>query len=173
MSKILLALMLAAGFMGQANAALIVDTGAVENGTGWTLVDWQYFGGKFSINSAQTINAIDSYFNVTGSGSLNFSIHANGGNVPGSVLYTTSDWYGAGSAMGWHGVSGLNWNLAAGDYWVSFRPDATFYGAVPGNHADGALCAGLWQLRMVRPARWRDEFPEYRRAHRRHGDRRS
>jgi hypothetical protein len=132
MSKILLALMLAAGLMGQAHAALIVDTGGSGSGTGWALYDWQYFGGKFHIDSAQTINGIDGYLNVITAGSLNFAIHANGGNVPGSVLYTTSEWYGGGSPMGWHGVSGLNWNLAAGDYWVSFRPDATFGGSIAG-----------------------------------------
>lgn len=132
MKKVLLALMLAAGLMGQANAALIVDTGATASGPGWSLIEWQYFGGKFSIDTAQTITAIDGYFDVNGAGSLNFTIHANGGNVPGSVLFTTSEWYGAGSALGWHGVSGLNWNLAAGDYWVSFKPDATLTGSMPG-----------------------------------------
>lgn len=130
MSKILIALMLAAGFMGQANAALIVDTGGSGSGTGWALYDWQYFGGKFSIGSAHTINAIDTYINVITAGNLHYSIHANGGNVPGSVLHTTSTWFGGGSPMGWHGVTGLNWALDAGDYWVSFRPDASFGGSM-------------------------------------------
>lgn len=130
MSKILIALMLAAGCMGQANAALIVDTGGSGSGTGWALYDWQYFGGKFSIGSAQTINAIDTYINVITAGNLQYAIHADGGNVPGSELYAASTWFGGGSPMGWHGVAGLNWNLAAGDYWVTFRPDATFGGSI-------------------------------------------
>lgn len=132
MSKILIALMLAAGFMGQANAALIVDTGGSGSGTGWALYDWQYFSGKFSIGSAQTVHAIDTYINTITAGNLNYTIHANGGNVPGALLHTTSTWFGGGSPMGWHGVTGLNWDLAAGDYWVSFRPDADFGGSMAG-----------------------------------------
>ena len=131
MSKILAALLLAGSMMSQANAALIVDTGAPLNtGAGWALYSWQYFGGKFSIDSSQTVNAIDGYFSAYAGGNISFAIHANGGNAPGAVLYSASSAIPTGTTLNWYGVSGLNWELTAGDYWVSFMPDADIAGAV-------------------------------------------
>ncbi len=137
MSKILAALLIAGSMMSQAQAALIVDTGpAVNTGAGWALYDWQYFGGKFSIGSGQTVHAIDGHFSAYLGGNVSFAIHANGGNTPGAVLYAASSAIPDGTSLNWYGVSGLNWDLAAGDYWVSLRPDASIAGAVMASAAN-------------------------------------
>lgn len=134
MSKIIAALLMTVGLLSQANAALIVDTGApYQNGQGWGMGNGQYFGGKFSVNSNQTINAIEGYFNAYNGGTVTYAIHADGGNAPGSVLFSTNKTVADASELGWYGVAGLGWDLGAGDYWVSFRPDTNFYGSMPGS----------------------------------------
>lgn len=84
------------------------------------------------MNQSYVINSIEAYFsNSSSTGSVDFAIHSDNGNVPGSILYTTSQTYGA-QPLGWHGVTGLGWTLGPGTYWVSFKPDANINGSMPG-----------------------------------------
>jgi hypothetical protein len=134
MKNFLIALLMTAGLLGQANAALIVDTGApYANGSGWSMYQWQYFGGKFSLDSSKTINEIDGYFNAFSGGDVTYAIHENGVNVPGAILYSATKSIADSSNLDWYGVSGLSWDLGPGDYWVSFRPDTSFSGTMPGS----------------------------------------
>ena len=119
---------------GQANAAYIVDTGTPVVTDNWYLAEAQYFGGEFTLAGSATIGSIEGYFQTfgNGGGSMDYAIHSDGGTAPGSVLFTTSAVFASDTALDWHGVSGLNWSLGAGTYWVSFRPDATLSGVMPG-----------------------------------------
>lgn len=137
MSKFFAALLIGGCMISPASAALIVDTGTpVNNAPVWALNSWQYFGGKFSIGSDQTVNAIEGFFSAVEGGNISFAIHANGGNAPGAVLYATSRTVTDNTSMNWHGVSGLNWALSAGNYWVSFKPDADIAGGVSSSAAN-------------------------------------
>ena len=109
-----------------------MDTGTPVVTDSWYLADAQYFGGEFTLAGNTTIGSIEAWFQVDTGGSMDFAIHSDGGNVPGGVLFTTSAAFGSSTPQDWHGVSGLNWSLGAGTYWVSFRPDATLAGIMPG-----------------------------------------
>lgn len=137
MHKLLAALLIAGCTIGQANATLIVDTGAPNVGKGrYALYSWQYFAGQFSIGAGQKINAIESYFSAYNGGTVSFAIHANGGNRPGALLFSADRSVGHDNVMNWHGVADLGWELAAGDYWVSIKPDANIAGSIGGSAAN-------------------------------------
>jgi hypothetical protein len=107
---------------GGAQASNIVDTGT-PGGWGLTFDKTQYFAGEFSLLDDSIINGIQGYFG-TAAGNVGISVLSNLGDLPGSVLYSANLATTAGSAA-WRGVSGLDWSLAAGAYWVAFTPDFT------------------------------------------------
>ncbi|HSD36836.1 MAG TPA: PEP-CTERM sorting domain-containing protein [Rhodocyclaceae bacterium] len=107
---------------GGAQATNIVDTGT-PGGWGLTFDKTQYFAGEFSLLDDSSINGIQGYF-ATAAGNVGISVLSNFGDLPGSVLYSTNLVTTAGAAA-WRGVSGLDWSLAAGTYWVAFTPDFT------------------------------------------------
>jgi len=115
-----LALILAAG---QASAKLIVDTG-VPDGTGNLVVDASdWLAGEFNLSAAQsTITDIKWYLDQATSGDQ-FSI-ALYGNTSNNKPDTTAELF-RGNAVysdtGWNGLSGLNWTLSQGSYWVALE----------------------------------------------------
>ena len=116
------------------HAAYIVDTGGNPGGTSWSFDVDQYFAGEFSIGSAHTINSVEGFYqHNTGSGNVSISLHADGGNIPGTVLFSSSHAFGGNTALDWHGVFGLGWNVGPGTYWVSFEPDGFVGGIHPGD----------------------------------------
>lgn len=127
-----------AGYAATANAAIIVDTGTPDNSTGWSFGTFQYFGAEFDVADATTITQVEGYFgNQWGaSGNVAFALHADGGNAPGSVLFSSNIMLGTGAALDWYSASGLNWNVGAGTYWVSFMPDQNIQGTMPGYAPD-------------------------------------
>jgi hypothetical protein len=106
---------------GGAQAANVVDTGSNPSGPGIAFNSDRAYAGEFSLLGDSIINSIQGYFSTT-VGSVGISVLSNAGDVPGSVLFSTSLSTTVGGAA-WNGVSGLNWSLAAGDYWVAFTPD--------------------------------------------------
>ena len=123
----------AVALSGPACAGYIIDTGTPVGGpSGWSLGNYQYFGGEFTVADSSVISSIEGYFSTFEGGNMDFPIHADGGNVPGAILFTTPSAIAANTALGWHGVSGLSWALAAGTYWVSFHVDGGLDGIMPG-----------------------------------------
>lgn len=117
-----------------ATAAYIVDTGAGINGPPWTFEAAQYFAGEFSIGTWQTLHSIEGHYsNIEDApGSVTIRLHQDGGNIPGSVLFSQTHELPGGSSLDWYGVFGLNWLIGPGTYWVSFEPDASIKGIHPG-----------------------------------------
>lgn len=117
-------------------ATTIVDTGTPNDSIQWSFTNGQYFGGQFTIGSATTITDVQGYFdNSYGSsdGFVTIALHSDAGtNTPGSVLYSDSIALAGGSTLDWYGLSGLNWSVGAGTYWVSFMPDGNISGTMPG-----------------------------------------
>jgi hypothetical protein len=118
-------------------ANTIVDTGTPSTATLWTFAPWQYFAGEFTVADAFILQTIEGYFDNRYSafaGTVDIAIHDDGGDVPGATLFVaTTPVVGAFAPLDWYGVSGLNWELAAGTYWASFKPSSGLInGTMPG-----------------------------------------
>ena len=106
---------------GQANATLVVDTGA-PNGLGGALAldgnDW--LAGQVHFSQALNINSISNYMDDLGNGGGNFTIalYSDNNNKVGSKLNFADTTY---SNAGWNGASNLNWLVSAGNYWVALE----------------------------------------------------
>ena len=115
---------------------LLIDTGTPDNSVLWSFTDWQYFGSQFTVSSATQITEIDAYFGAyynDAAGTIAYSLHADAGDVVGAVLNSTTLPVAGGSiSYDWYGVSGLNWNIGPGTYWVSFVPSAGAMLEMPG-----------------------------------------
>lgn len=108
-----------------AYSATLIDTGTPQGGNYADFGGWSYFAGGFSLASSTNITSVFGYFsNQYGSdGSFSVQILADGGNIPGSaVLFSQDVNIGNHAAANWYGVSGVNWTLGAGNYWVAFVP---------------------------------------------------
>lgn len=119
--QLLAALSTAALFALPAHAASAVDTGTPV-GSGLPLVfdgsDW--VAAKVSFAQATVIDAIAGHI-LGGAAGETFDISlfsGSSGNGPGTLVSTTTATYGA---SGWNGASGLDWTVAAGDYWIEFE----------------------------------------------------
>ena len=135
---------------GQTQAAFIVDTGIPTGSPKWTYNSFQYFAGEFSLSQSYTLDGIEAYFSSGGAGNVTIALHSDGGNIPGSILNSAVVSVPVNTGLGWHGVSGLSWNVSPGTYWVSFTPSSSIDGIMPGvapsalnEYAQGS--AGVWQ----------------------------
>jgi hypothetical protein len=123
------------GVVASAHAMYVVDTGSgpdiIDTPQGLLLEDGARFAGEFSISEAYTISSIEWWGQITntstsGGDPLRAVIYADGGDVPGSQLFATT--FGTTAVGGggdfpshWFGVSGLDWLLDAGTYWVALE----------------------------------------------------
>lgn len=134
-----------------AAAASIVDTGANPNGTSWNFAQYQYFAGEFTIAEDHLINQVEGYFsNFAQSGTVTAQLFSDGGNIPGALLFSQSFMLQGGSSLAWYGISGLNWEVNAGTYWLAFAPDANISGIWPGGAPSplgeySQVISGVWQ----------------------------
>jgi hypothetical protein len=119
-------------------ANTIVDTGpGTTNPFGFgNVVFTSAFAGKFTIIDSYVIQSIEGYFSNEYSqvaGTVDISIHDDGGSVPGAVRFgATTAPLAALAPVGWYGVFGLNQVLAPGTYWASFIPSMDTLGTMPG-----------------------------------------
>ncbi len=121
----------------------IVDTGAAT--PYYSLyynqgIDWQWMAGEFTTTQAYSITDIYGYLSGTAkSSTFTIALYTNtepfknldGSYIPGNLLFQQQATVNS-SADGWYGLSGLNWNLAAGNYWVAFEVTSndTYSGAI-------------------------------------------
>jgi len=125
-----------------ANANSIIDTGPGDGGNSGFTLNWQNrLAANFAIDSETTLTSISGWIHWTNDRSystLNFSIYSNLNSLPGVELYTGSvlipiTTIQATNQVNWNTLSGINWTLDAGQYWVGFStPDS---GTMPGGVA--------------------------------------
>jgi hypothetical protein len=123
-----------------ANAATLINTGvASPAGNQWGMDGFQYLAAEFSLSSADTIRSVEGYIGGIVPQIVTIKIFGDGGDIPGSVLYSgsfASAITSAGAAQ-WQGLFGQNWALNAGTYWVGFEGTATntvaYYGYLNGS----------------------------------------
>ncbi|WP_254601993.1 PEPxxWA-CTERM sorting domain-containing protein [Sphingomonas bacterium] len=118
--KRIAALLFGACFALSAQAITIVDTGQpTQTNGGYTLYSSQWLASEFNVTSAVNLTDVMGYMNFTGA--LRVAIYSDGGDLPGTKLYSATSTQ---SGTGWLGSSGLNWALTSGSYWVSFETDS-------------------------------------------------
>jgi hypothetical protein len=125
-----------------ASAALVVDTGVPLGISNYVLDPRQDLAGYFTLGSATTVTSVKGFINSNGGSTGTVRIYSDAA-LPdiSNLLFSNTFAITASPFRGeWQGVSGQNWALAAGNYWVSFSStgaDGMFNG-VPSplsNHA--------------------------------------
>ena len=110
-----------------ADPVRIVDTGP-SGATPTRGVDWntQWVAAEFSVTDAWRITSVEGWMVPRDvprfGGPLRISLLTDGGNVPGTPVFSTiANIPGVGPAA-WYGQSGLSWGIRPGSFWVSFEP---------------------------------------------------
>lgn len=143
---------------GLAQASLVADTGTPSNavGAGWAFNSAHSYAGQFSVLADLSIDTIQGYFS-TDAGTVGISLYSNaedgdGGFVPGSLLRSASLATQAG-ALAWNGLSGLDWQLAQGSYWVVFSAS---WGTASQASMPGSAPAPLDGYALMQGGQWYD-----------------
>lgn len=129
---------IAAGVVSFAShAATLVDTGEPNlamASLALDSVDW--IADQVSFNSAVSIDSIKTYLlDDTPGETFTIALYKNLSGLPdvdAGALYTGQASFSG--TNGWQGLTGLNWQVGAGTYWVGFESRATdtmTYGSLP------------------------------------------
>jgi hypothetical protein len=108
----------------QAKADVIVNTGAPDNtGNPISLASGNWMAAEFTTSQSWQLSSIESYITGASTGmTFHVSIYDNNtvNNLPdfASQLFTQQTAF---NSDGWNGLTGLNYTLAAGSYWVAFE----------------------------------------------------
>jgi hypothetical protein len=131
-----LALVLVFGIEASAHAVTIVDTGTPgATSGGQSLYSGNWLAGEFSVGTAAVITEASGWiYRISGANTAKVALYTDGGDVPGSLLYSSSFTVPDGSVASWHGASGLSWAVGPGAYWLAFEVESgqTLYASMPG-----------------------------------------
>jgi len=124
------ALLLCLSLPAAASPISIVDTGTPSGDDPWRLNDFEYFAAKFVTADTYNVQSVEGYFSHTLQmpGFIDIAIHAVDPYAE-NVLYHSVVEFAGETPLGWHGVTGVNWLLAPGEYWVSFKPTPPWMGS--------------------------------------------
>lgn len=106
-----------------AQAVTVVDTGTPTNQPpfGYALDAVDFVAGEVDFANATRLDSVATHILGGAAGdTFTVALYAdNGAHAPtGSALYTATATY---AADGWNGVSGINWAVSTGAYWVAFE----------------------------------------------------
>ena len=136
-------------FCTTADAAVIVDTGAFycASGAGTQcggspLSHDESLAAKFSLQGVTNVTDIFGWMNTDAwsGNSLTIALYGDGGQLPDTsqALYSSAfsilrTGTGDGYRNEWQGLSGINWLLNPGSYWIAFevRPGQDYSGYMP------------------------------------------
>lgn len=110
-----------------AAASPIVDTGTPTGDDPWALNFFEYYAAKFTISDTSRVQSVEGYMRVTRIGLLDIAIHKDQPFAE-NVLYHSIVDFSETTPLGWYGLSGVDWLLAPGTYWVSFKPTPSWVG---------------------------------------------
>jgi hypothetical protein len=159
-------IMLLVSFSTPSIASLIYSTPNPtigESDGALALGSWQWLASEFSLNQSYSIAQVDGWImewpkygapeiNAT----VNAVIYSDGGNVPGSKLFSTT--FTPGDELNWYGSSGLNWQLDKGTYWMAFEVDRNLAGPSGGPYAYEYLMPSIANS-LVHFAAWNKGHP--------------
>ena len=129
---LLLLMLLVAIPLGVANATVIIDTGTPPTSTDFdgtpmplrgVSLHWiQWLAIEFTLDKSYDLMNAKGYAYTRTPGDLTVAIRGDYGGLPGgSPLYSESFYSHATSQAEWQGVSGMNWRLGPGTYWLSLE----------------------------------------------------
>ena len=140
----------------EAEAVFLVDTGVpvvTDPGIefeGYDLYADEWLSGEFSVGSPSIITDIsmrlggfydpDTDTTTGGIGTFTIVLYSDGGDVPGSELFTQQVSVAA-APLDWKVFSGLNWSVPSGTYWLAaeIRGSDTFFGRWQGGTGSSFL----------------------------------
>ena len=99
--------------------ATIVDTGPATPTNPNDVTTTGHRAGQFTVGGQTTISSVERWTQVTTSGDAFFQIYDDANGLPGNPvagLFSTLAVQQGGAT--WIGLSGLNWNLNPGTYWL-------------------------------------------------------
>jgi hypothetical protein len=124
-----LAALILLGTSAVATATVIVDTGTPNPADPTAVTVGNPRAGQFTLASSVVISSVERFAAVTTAGGAIFQMYTDVGGLPGALIPgLEQEFTVAAGPNAWLGVSGLEWALAPGTYWLSFggRIDATF-----------------------------------------------
>jgi hypothetical protein len=124
---------------GTAGAVMIVDTGTPDLAIATTATGTSHRAGKFTITRPVVVTAVERFSAVRAGGAAVFRMYTDADGLPGAPIpgleqELTLDPV----ASSWLGVSGLDWSLAPGTYWLRFS--ARFGAAVGPASFSAPIC---------------------------------
>jgi len=108
----------------QAHAMLVIDTGTPTGDTGWMVSTTQFLAGEIALSESYVLTGIEGFlYDSIDPGSLTLALYGDAGDSPDftNLLFSQSFSVTPGNSLGWYGVSGLNYAITPGEYWVSFE----------------------------------------------------
>jgi hypothetical protein len=102
-----------------AQAQIIVDTGAPSGSATTSGNNWR--AGRFTVESPVVVTAVEKFASVSSAGTVTVALRADDAGLPGDELFATEAALSQNTVFNWQGVSGLNWSVPAGAYWVTFE----------------------------------------------------
>jgi hypothetical protein len=110
-----------------AHGSLIIDTGPASSAKeAWVLTNEQFLAAEFVLGQSYSITDVQGWIGSNTNGNLIYRIRkddSTSGEIPGSIIYSQAFELPFAEDADWYGPSGLNWNLSAGTYWLSFEVD--------------------------------------------------
>ena len=108
----------------QANTAVIIDSGTPNNG--YTVIEndsseYKSLGIRVSFTESQSITSIRSYFNSGDINTATLSLFTDNAGTIDNQLYSQSFSFPAMNTDAWAGLSGVYWQVTAGNYWVTYE----------------------------------------------------
>ncbi|MDX9709746.1 MAG: hypothetical protein RBT64_09345 [Trichloromonas sp.] len=89
----------------------------------YSLGSRQWLATEFSLGATTRVGRVEGWMMEWPSNAV---IYSDGGNVPGSRIYSAT--FTPGDALGWYGPGNLDWLLNEGVYWLAFEVDRTLPG---------------------------------------------
>lgn len=96
------------------------------------LGSYQWLATEFSLGATTRVSRVEGWmmewpsYAATNNAPVDAVIYSDGGDVPGSRLYSAT--FTPGDALGWYGPGNLDWLLNEGVYWLAFEVDRSLPG---------------------------------------------
>ena len=120
---------------------MLIDTGQPTDSTyNWSLhnnpTSTVWLAGEFTLDQDYILNSIQFFVSHHVSGTVTMVIYEDSGEVPdvSNELFSNTFYGQSGYDANWDGLTGLNWYLPHGTYWVAIEPrlpDEYYYGGAP------------------------------------------
>lgn len=113
------------------HAHFIVNTGADDGNSHWSLFKNQWLGTEFTNKQGNIIDSVQGYMLGNAKENVTLALYTSGEDMPGDELFSAP--FTVNDSIGWYGAANLNWKIAPGNYWVVFKVDQSsdFIGTFP------------------------------------------